>query len=331
VNARSAPPLRLALRLALFAPLAPLVPLVGVACVQPGNSTPSDSGAPAASAAATSTVRASVNVMTAPFTDNFDRPNTPFGANTGADAATSVTPALVVLGDAGPTDAAAADAKATGDARPDAPGEGGAVAQGAGDRDAAPAAVNPEMEPVGPDWMVTSPTLRAWRIENGKLCGQNAKNHGIWLKRTLPINARVEYDAITSSEEGDLKSEVWGDGVSAATSTSYTNATSYLAIFGGWKNTVHALARINEHGDDRKEIKVDPTSDDPRQKPVVKGQQYHIKVERTDGRTVKFYVDDLEYLTFPDAAPLTGAGHDHFGFNEWQVKVCFDNVKITPL
>jgi hypothetical protein len=63
----------------------------------------------------------------------------------------------------------------------------------------------------------------------------------------------------------------------------------------------------------------------------VRGQQYHVKVERTDGKTVKLYVDDLEYLTYTDASPLAGAGHDHFGFNEWQVKVCFDNVKVTPL
>ena len=26
-----------------------------------------------------------------------------------------------------------------------------------------------------------------------------------------------------------------------------------------------------------------------------------------------------------------GVGHDHFGFNDWEVKVCFDNVKVTPL
>ncbi len=36
-------------------------------------------------------------------------------------------------------------------------------------------------------------------------------------------------------------------------------------------------------------------------------------------------------LTFPDCAPLAGAGHDHFGFNDWDVKVCFDNVKVVPL
>ena len=28
---------------------------------------------------------------------------------------------------------------------------------------------------------------------------------------------------------------------------------------------------------------------------------------------------------------FAGQGHDHFGFNEWEAKVCFDNVKVTPL
>ncbi len=331
VNARSrsssAPPFRRSL-FGRLARIGWLCPVLGAACVPPGNSTPTDSGPPSASATPTSTVRASVNVMTAPFSDNFDRPNTPFGANTGDGGANgTLTPTFIALGDAATDAAHVTDAARGSDARTDAMTEAGAAIAVA---DTGPV-VNAEAEPVGPDWMVTSPVLHAWRVENGKLCGQNAKNHGIWLKRTLPVNARVEYDAITYSEEGDLKSEIWGDGVSAATSTSYTNATSYLAIFGGWKNKFHVLARINEHGDDRKEIKVDPTSDDPRQKPVVRGQQYHVKVERTDGKTVKFYVDDLEYLTFADASPLTGMGHDHFGFNEWQVKVCFDNVKITPL
>ena len=31
------------------------------------------------------------------------------------------------------------------------------------------------------------------------------------------------------------------------------------------------------------------------------------------------------------AAPLAGVGHDHFGFNDWEAKVCFDNVRVTPL
>ena len=181
----------------------------------------------------------------------------------------------------------------------------------------------------GPDWVATAPNV--WRIEGGRLCGERAHNHGIWLRYALPVNARIEFDAISDSKDGDLKAEFWGDGRSAATTLSYTNATSYLTIFGGWHNKSHVLARINEHGNDRKEITVDPNSDDPREKPVVAGQIYRFKVERADGKTVKWWVDGNEMLTFPDSAPLTGPGHDHFGFNDWEVKVCFDNVRIVPL
>jgi hypothetical protein len=181
----------------------------------------------------------------------------------------------------------------------------------------------------GPDWATTAPGI--WRIEGGKLCGERAHNHGIWLKRTLPVNARIEFDATSASPDGDLKAEYWGDGHSAATGISYTNATSYLTIFGGWHNKFHVLARIDEHAGDRKEISVDPTSDDPRERPVVAGQRYHFKVERTDGRLVRWWIDGVEMLTYPDPAPLIGPGHDHFGFNDWEVRVCFDSVRVVPL
>jgi hypothetical protein len=179
------------------------------------------------------------------------------------------------------------------------------------------------------DWVTTAPSI--WHIEGGRLCGEHAKNRGIWLKRVLPINARIEFDATSMSPDGDLKAEVWGDGRSYATALSYTNATSYLTIFGGWHNKFHVLARINEHGNDRKEITIDPSSDDPREKPVVPGQSYHFKIERIDGKTVVWWVNGSEMLSFADTAPLTGAGHDHFGFNDWDVKVCFDNVRVVPL
>ena len=113
----------------------------------------------------------------------------------------------------------------------------------------------------------------------------------------LPVNARIEFDAISHVADGDLKAEFWGDGQSYATALSYTNATSYLTIFGGWHNKFHVLARINEHGNDRKEITVDTDSDDPREKPVVAGQIYHFKVERTDGKTVNWSVDGNEMLS----------------------------------
>ena len=194
---------------------------------------------------------------------------------------------------------------------------------------ASPAATGSAGTDPGPDWIATVPNV--WHIERGRLCGERAHNHGVWLKHALPVNARIEFDAISDSNEGDLKAEFWGDGRSAATTLSYTNATSYLTIFGGWHNKFHVLARINEHGNDRKEITVDPNSDDPREKPVVAGQIYRFKVERADGKTLKWWVDGNEMLTFPDPAPLTGVGHDHFGFNDWEVKVCFDNVRIVPL
>jgi hypothetical protein len=181
----------------------------------------------------------------------------------------------------------------------------------------------------GPDWAATAPNI--WRIEGGRLCGERAHNHGIWLKRSLPTNAHIEFDAVSDSTDGDLKAEYWGDGRSYATALSYTNATSYLTIFGGWHNKFHVLARINEHGNDRKEITVDPRSDDPREKPAIAGQMYRFKVERADGKTVKWWIDGNEMLSYPDPQPLTGPGHDHFGFNDWEVKVCFDNVRVVPL
>jgi hypothetical protein len=32
-----------------------------------------------------------------------------------------------------------------------------------------------------------------------------------------------------------------------------------------------------------------------------------------------------------DDAPLRGAGHDHFAFNNWEAPVFFDNLRITAL
>jgi hypothetical protein len=278
--------------------------LLAAACVPTGSSPPYDAGT---TATAAPTYRPSLNVMTAPFEDTFDR----------ADAAEGTWPAF---------EAGAADAS---------PAEGGADASEAGSKsEAGPLALAEAAAPVppsnlGPNWVQVRTT--AWRVENGKLCVQNAHNRGVWLNRTLPVNVRIEFDAVSMGEDGDLKAEVFGDGQSAATGTSYTNATSYLAILGGWKNTLHVLARLNEHGNDRKEIKIDKDSDDPRQRPVVKGQGYHFKIERTDGKTLRWSVDGVEYLTWADEKPLAGQGHDHFGFNEWEVKVCYDNVKVTPL
>jgi hypothetical protein len=185
-----------------------------------------------------------------------------------------------------------------------------------------------ERAELGPDWRATSP---AWTLAQGRLCGQNARNHPIWLKRRLPTNARIEFDATTSSTDGDIKAEFWGDGRSAASGQSYTDATSYLTIFGGWQNRFHVLARIDEHAPDRREIKLTPGEADFIKSTVVPDRAYRFQVERRDGRTVSWRVNEVEILTYDDSRPLLGTGHEHFGFNDWQVRVCFDNLRVTPL
>ncbi len=181
---------------------------------------------------------------------------------------------------------------------------------------------------LGPWWRATSPV---WKLRDGKLCGQSARNHPVWLARRLPVNARIEFDATSFSPNGDIKAEFWGDGSSAASSTSYDDATSYLTIFGGWRNKFHVLARLDEHAKDRVELAVDATSEDVRARPVQAKQTYHFKVERTDGSRIRWFVDDIEIHVLKDADPLAGKGHEHFGFNDWEVRVCFDNLKVIPL
>jgi hypothetical protein len=56
-----------------------------------------------------------------------------------------------------------------------------------------------------------------------------------------------------------------------------------------------------------------------------------VEIERSDGRTVRVTVDDQLFQELEDPAPLVGAGHEHFAFNDWDVPVCFDDLLVTPL
>ena len=170
---------------------------------------------------------------------------------------------------------------------------------------------------IGNSWRSTG---GPFSIVDGKLKVSGAKNRPLWLRRTLPRDARVEFDVRSESPDGDIKVELYGDGVSKATEASYT-ATSYVVIFGGWKNSKNVLARMNEHGADRVEGKA---------RSVVPGRTYHMKIERK-GDTISAWVDGDLLAQMKDPNPLAGSGHEYFAFNNWQAELWFDNLKITPL
>jgi len=174
-----------------------------------------------------------------------------------------------------------------------------------------------EREDLGDHWHNTG---GRYVIRDGWLNIRGARNKPLWLRRRLPRDVRIEFDARSDSPAGDIKVEVFGDGTSRATSESYT-ATSYVIIFGGWNNTTNAIARMNEHGDDRA---------DGDRFPVEMGRTYHIRIER-EGDTITAWADDHELAAMTDPDPLEGRGHDHFAFNNWEADLWFDNLRIEPL
>ncbi|MGB5812901.1 MAG: family 16 glycoside hydrolase [Polyangiales bacterium] len=159
-----------------------------------------------------------------------------------------------------------------------------------------------------------------WAIKDGAVHVRGARNRPLWLLRTLPRDVRIEFDARSESDEGDIKVELFGDGASFATADRYV-ASGYVVIFGGWGNSKNVLARKDEHGADR--VEGPPRKVEP-------GTTYRIRLERRQ-ETVQVWVDDARLLEMVDPDPLSGRGHDHFGFNNWQSDVWFDNLKVTPL
>jgi hypothetical protein len=170
---------------------------------------------------------------------------------------------------------------------------------------------------LGSDWRNTG---GPYEIVDGALRVAGARNHPLWLRRRLPDDVRVTVEARSDSPEGDIKFEVFGDGRSFAQQASYT-ATSYVVIFGGWRNSRNVIARMDEHGDDRL-VKTGPR--------VEQGRRYRIKLERR-GQSLRWWVDDELILELVDPEPLRGPGHDHFAFNNWETPLSFDNLRITPL
>ena len=157
-----------------------------------------------------------------------------------------------------------------------------------------------------------------WTLKDGRLIAEKIHNAALWLKQPLPQNTRIEFDIRAHSENGDLKCEAFGDG--------HNHQSGYIFIMGGWKNTVNCIARLDEHGEDRKNDNRCPRHGG-RRRCVEPEVDYRWVIERFD-ETVRWYVDGKLMLMYPDRDPLPGK---HFGFNNWEAQVSFDNLRIYDL
>ncbi len=178
-------------------------------------------------------------------------------------------------------------------------------------------------------WNSTS--YGAYVVKSGRVCTSKPKNHPLWLRRKLPTNVRVEFDATPLTNNADVKAELFGDGCMFDVEGKDYLSTGYVGVLGAHNNTEHWLARLYEHGSDLKKTVLDPASPTIDKARLAANTSYHVEMSRTDGRTLTLVVNAQLVHTFEDGQPLQGAGHDHFAFNGWEAAVCFDNLKVTPL
>jgi hypothetical protein len=158
-------------------------------------------------------------------------------------------------------------------------------------------------------------------LDKGSLHLADLRNHPVWLRMPLPDDVRIEFDAWAETDEGDIKVELAGDGHSKATSVSYT-ASGYVFVFGGWKNSLHVIARLDEHGDDRVARPAEPQ--------VEADKRYRFAITRR-GNELRWEVDGALIAEFVDEQPLSGPGHQNFAFNNWESPTRFDNLVIYAL
>ncbi len=176
---------------------------------------------------------------------------------------------------------------------------------------------------LGPDYF---DTIGRYRIVGGRLNIEQAYNHPLWLRRRLPKDVVIELEVMSRTPDGDIKVEIFGDGRSHAWSRGAYQATGYVLCMGAWNNSKSFIARKDEHGEEG----ITVVSRNDSEARVRVDQKYHWRIERK-GKELLWYVDGKLFLSFVDSAPLYGPKNDHFGFNNWQSDVYFDNLKIHPL
>jgi hypothetical protein len=194
---------------------------------------------------------------------------------------------------------------------------------------AAPFTDNFERGELGNDWRSTS--YGAYFLKSGRLCISKPRNHPLWLRRRLPKNVKVEFEAIPATNNADVKVELFGDGCAFDTDGRDYTATAYVAVLGAHNNSEHWLTRMYEHGADAKKTPLLAGAPSIASSKLIAQTTYRVELARVDGKTVTFKVNDTLIHDFVDNEPLQGPGHDHFGFNGWDAPSCFDKVVVTPL
>jgi len=205
-----------------------------------------------------------------------------------------------------------------------------------------------------------------WRIVDGQVFSPGVGNNPLWLKARLPADVRVEFDVRSEGADGDVKWEMFGDGRTHSTGYlflfgAWHNRESRIAKLDEHAFTqdemraqLAALARPVPRQLDFIEELQEPFVQwrakrdlermrngsfyDSEMPFVVKradlkverGHTYHMVVTRKAG-VLRWESDGQQALELVDPSPLSGKGHDRFGFSSWSNDTYFDNLKITPL
>jgi hypothetical protein len=187
----------------------------------------------------------------------------------------------------------------------------------------APYSDNFERAELGAEWHDTG---RSARIKNGQLNVVRSYNHPVWLRRKLPANVQIDFDAVSRSPAGDIKVELFGDGESFDPDKGRYDPTGYMIVFGGWNNARSIISRLGEH-DEAVKIAYDRVGSEPL---VLPGRTYHFTITRRGG-AIEWKLNGARYLAWTDPEPLHGSGHEFFAINDWEADVSFDNLIIKPV
>jgi hypothetical protein len=209
-----------------------------------------------------------------------------------------------------------------------------------------------------------------WRIVKGELYSPGVGNNPLWLKARLPAEVSIEFDVRSEGTDGDIKWEAFGDGRNHSTGYVFLFGAWHNREARICKLDERALTEQELRAQlaglarplPRQLQGIDRTIETIRE-PLVRwaarreleklekgtyyGEETHIVVKRTDlkvergrryhmrvikqGKLVRWEIDGHVALELNDPAPLSGKGHDRFGFSSWANDTYFDNLVIAPL